>query len=315
MDDFKSVSLELRSLLERSIHKYPAEGILLSGGLDTSIIALLASKHLKKAFTVTLEGWNRDLKYAEMVAEFLDLDLEVYYFSEEEMIDAVTESIRILRTYIDYEIRSAVPVLIAMKLAKRYVGSVYVGEGADELFFGYGPIADMVNSIVMAEDDYYGGGFFTSNFEKDFQIEFLSNLFFDLGGYFGYPHKLGRGTNIRVHLPYMDAEVIRYALKIPLEYKVKSKDGKIWGKWILRKTFEGDLPEEIIWRDKTPIDVGTGSIKLREILKERMTEEELEEKKMIYRSKGIKIDNEEQSFYYERYCSDRGALKADPEDV
>ena len=56
---------------------------------------------------------------------------------------------------------------------------------------------------------------------------------------------------------------------IPFKYKVKEERGRVWGKWILRQAFQDYLPEEIIWREKVPIDSGTGSVRLLELLEAR----------------------------------------------
>ncbi|VUT27127.1 MAG: asparagine synthetase B [Candidatus Methanolliviera sp. GoM_asphalt] len=244
--------------MEEVVEGDPAEGLLLSGGLDTSVIASIASKKRKnlKAFTVTLKGYDEDLKYAKKVTEFLDLDHIIYYFSEEEMIKAVPCVMRITKCRY-FEIKSIVPVFIAMKVAKDYVGSLYVGDGADELFAGYSP---MVTLIDLLTDERYG---FSINLRNNFEDYFYKTLFEDSGEYLRSPHKIGEVMGIDVKVPYLDRRIREYARKIPMEYKVREEKGKRWGKWILRKAFEGFLPEEIIWREKVPIDIGAGSMKLK----------------------------------------------------
>jgi asparagine synthase (glutamine-hydrolysing) len=262
MDHHLNIGLQkLKKILRGVINEDPAEGLLLSGGLDTSIIALLASDHVKKAFTVSLEGCEKDLVYAEKVAEFLDLDHEVYLFDEDEMLRALPEVIDILGTHTDFQVRGAVPILIALKGAKNCVKSIYAGDGADELFAGYGSMVSLISSINSVDDDLFG-----DDFKKDFQEKYLSRLLLDLGDYLRSPYKLGKSVGIDVKLPYLNEKVVEYAIETPIEWKVREERGKPWGKWILRKAFEDDLPGEIIWREKTPIDIGTGSIRLRDIL-------------------------------------------------
>ena len=64
-----------------------------------------------------------------------------------------------------------------------------------------------------------------------------------------------------VKAPYLYAEVSEFAQKIPVDYKVRSEGGRVWGKWLPRKAFADYLPSEILWRKKTTIDSGTGAIR------------------------------------------------------
>jgi len=71
--------------------------------------------------------------------------------------------------------------------------------------------------------------------------------------------KLGKALGIEVKLPYLDPEFRSFATKISPRYKVREKEGRIFGKWIIRKAFDDILPEEVVWRIKTPIEVGSGT--------------------------------------------------------
>jgi asparagine synthase (glutamine-hydrolysing) len=244
--------------LEEVVGGDPAEGLLLSGGSDTSVIAYIASKKRKnlKAFTVTLKGYDEDLKYAKKVAKFLNLDHIIYYFSKEEMMDAVPSVVEITKCRY-FEIKSIVPVFIVMKIAKDYVRSLYIGDGADELFAGYSPIIILIDLLT---DERYG---FSKNLRDKFDDQFYKALFEDSGEYLMAPYKIGEFMSIDVKAPYLDGRIIEYARKIPIEYKVREEEGKRWEKWILRKTFEDFLPKEVVWREKVPIAVGTGSLNLK----------------------------------------------------
>jgi asparagine synthase (glutamine-hydrolysing) len=257
----------LRTSLSIAVRDDPAEGVLLSGGLDTSIIALLAKKCVDglRAFTVTFEDCDKDVKYAEKVASFLNLPLNVYSFGEEEAIEAASKlsNIFTMEYFLDQVgYTTLIPTYIALRFAKKDVNSVYTGDGADELFIGYPSLTSFVDAIFKSEEEIFG-----PTFRRDIETE-LSNIYRLCDT--RYPYRMGRALDLEVKQPFLTPKVREYALKIPLEYKVKHEKGRIWGKWILRKAFEEELPKEIIWREKTPIDFGTGSIKLLKTLRGKL---------------------------------------------
>jgi len=272
--DIGEACSRLRILLDEAVRGEKAEGVLLSGGLDTSIIALIASRHVKdlKAFTVTLEGCDEDLKYAKKMAKFLNIDHKVHYFSEQQLVEAASEAVSILAkseyaSDIPPHIKEGViegyteavgpttlaPLYIAMRFAGSYVDSVYVGDGADELFLGYNSIVSFIDFIGANSDEPFGASFIA-----DFEQELSSRVFqaYDLR----YPYMLAKSLDLEVKAPYLTLEVSEFARKLPAEHKVRSEGGRAWGKWILRKAFEEYLPKKIVWREKTTIDRGTGSI-------------------------------------------------------
>jgi asparagine synthase (glutamine-hydrolysing) len=272
--DIGEARSRLRILLDEAVKGEKAEGVLLSGGLDTSVIALIASRHVKdlKAFTVTLKGCDEDLKYAKKVARFLNLDHKIHYFSEQQLVEAASEAVGIVAKS-EYESgvpphikegliegytevvgpTTLAPLYIAMRFARSYVESVYVGDGADELFLGYNSIVSFIDFIGSNSDEPFGAGFVA-----DFERELSSRVFqaYDLR----YPYMLAKSLDLEVKAPYLTLEVSEFARKLSVEHKVRSEGGKIWGKWILRKAFEEYLPKDIVWREKTTIDRGTGSI-------------------------------------------------------
>ncbi len=263
----------LRLLLDEAIKNEKAEGVLLSGGLDTSIIALLAKRHVKglKAFTVTREGFDKDLRYARRVAHFLELDHRVHFFTQEELEEAALEGARILASsqyeeHVPPHIRGSIiegyseavgpttfaPLYIAMRFARRYVNSIYSGDGADELFIGYSSLSGFIGFIA-SNDEAFG-----AHFLRELEQDLSSRAFqaYDLR----YPYMLGEALHLQVRAPYLTPELRDFAREIPAEQKVRWEGGRLWGKWLLRKAFEDYLPKEIVWREKTTIDSGTGAL-------------------------------------------------------
>jgi len=260
MMKLSQICSDLRQLIDEAVAKELAEGVLLSGGLDTSIIALVAKRHTShlKAFTVSLEGWDNDLRYAEKVATSLGLDHQIHIFTAAEMLRVVPQAARILasrsKCFPDpVGVSVFAPNYIALRFARSFSNSVYTGDGGDELFFGYPSMVSL--GLIMSQDDEF--------YSQDFKQQLQSDLWDILQNYdIAFPIELGKALGIAVKSPYLTPQVAEYAKGIPVEYKVRDELGKVWGKWILRKAFEDYLPAEIIWREKVPIDSGTGSITL-----------------------------------------------------
>ena len=119
---------------------------------------------------------------------------------------------------------------------------------------------------------------------------------------------LGKALGIEVRLPYLDSNLKSYAMTLDSRYKINSERGRIWGKWILRKAFQDILPEEIVWRVKTPIEKGSGTTILSSLLSRKIPDLEFEEKRVKYLEKDrVTIRDKEQLFYYEIYRAALGA--------
>ena len=143
------------------------------------------------------------------------------------------------------------------------------GDGADELFTGYSYMWELdLNSYLP---------------ELARRMKFSAPL-------------LGKSLGIEVKQPFLDKELVAFALTINPKDKVKKIGDKKWGKWILRKSFEENLPPEITWREKTPLEYGSGTYHLREIISAQITNEELREKEKVY---PVQFINKEHLYYYE----------------
>jgi len=274
---------ELRFLLEEAINKNLADGILLSGGLDTSVLAVIASKFVSlKAFTVGFkEAPAPDIEYATLVAKKLGFKHIVYYFSEDELYDAVQRVIVTVKSFDPMEIRNSAAIYIGLRLAKEHgISTVMTGDGCDELFAGYS---------------------FLFNLERK-QLDLELQKLWDVMHFSSIP--LARALGLEAKLPYLDPDFKFFAMKLDSEYKIRSERGKIWGKWIIRKAYEGILSEEIIWRVKTPIEYGSGTTTLSMLFNKKISDEEFEDKKRKFLEKdNVLIRDKEQLFYYIVYRS------------
>jgi len=144
------------------------------------------------------------------------------------------------------------------------------GDGADELFAGYSYMAEL------------------SPQDLGRYIRRLSQNWHFSAGY------LGKALGIEVRQPFLDEDFVRFALEIGPELKVKDRVGK----YILRKSFESLLPAEIVWRRKEPIEYGSGSNKLHEVINNMVTDGEFQS---AAGEVDIKFINKEHFFYWRIY--------------
>ncbi len=277
----EKICFELRSLLEEAVKKNLAEGILLSGGLDTSVLAVIASKFtLLKAFTVAFQGFPApDVKYANLMANRLHLTNVVHYFDKDELYDAIRTVVKTKKYFDPMEVRNSAAILVGLKVAKeKGINTVMTGDGCDELFAGYS---------------------FLFNLEKE-KLDLELKKLWKVMSFSSVP--LAKTLDVEAKLPYLDPDFKVFAMKLDSRYKVRPEKGSVWGKWIVRKAFEGILPEEVVWRVKMPIEQGSGTSVLSSVFDRDIADVEFEDKRSRYLEEDkVVIRSKEQLFYYEIY--------------
>jgi len=264
-----NIETKFRRELRNAVRRNQAGGILLSGGLDTSILAFLSPGI--KAFTVYLESFGKDRIYARKVARYLGLKHYEREISVGEAIKEMPKVVGILQSF-DPAIPNDLAIYFAMKFAKeKGIGSLLTGDGADELLAGYSYM-------------------FKLNLEE-YIPRIAKNMHFS-------SQDIGKAIGLEIKQPYMDRKFVKFALGIKTELKIGKIGWRTFGKWILRKAYEGSLPKEIIWQGKRPIEKGSGFSKLREIIESRISDKEFEKKSRIY---PVKFITKEHLYYYEIY--------------
>jgi asparagine synthase (glutamine-hydrolysing) len=280
------IGLKLRFLLEKAVQKNLTDGILLSGGLDTSILATVASKFARlKAFTCAFQGAPApDVECAKLMATKLKLRHFIHYFSEDELFEAIPFVVRTLELFDPMLVRNNITILIASKFAKdNGANSVITGDALDELFAGYPWLFSLEKEKLDVE-----------------LLKMWDTMTFD-----SVP--IGKAVGVEVKIPYLDPDFKSFAMELDSQYKIKEERGKKWGKWIMRKAFEDVLPEEIAWRTKDPIEVGSGTTTLPRFFNLRIEDSEFEDKRRKYLEEDkVIIRDKEQLFYYEVYRSTIG---------
>jgi asparagine synthase (glutamine-hydrolysing) len=271
--------IELKATLESATQRNWAEAILLSGGLDTSIVASLAARHGPlRGYTIALEGApSPDIEYANLMAKHLNLKHKVHIFGMEELMENLPEVVKTLRVFDPMEIRNSAAVYIGMKEAKKEgVSTFLTGDACDELFAGYSFLFNLGPSELKA------------SLARLWNVMSFSAI------------TLAKSLGMTAKIPFLDPEVKQLASRVDPSFLVVEHEGQKWGKWIVRKAFEDLLPSQITWRVKTPIEYGCGTTTLPQIFDKRIPEEEFREKQRDIRElEGVTIRDKEHLAYYE----------------
>jgi asparagine synthase (glutamine-hydrolysing) len=272
--------------LEEAVKRRPVKGMLLSGGLDTSILAATAARW-SKPYCVTAAYTKApapDVEYAGQVARLFGLRHYVHYFGDDEIEEGLYKAVTVLKSFDPMEIRNSAAAYIALKAAReKGLTSVMTGDGSDELFAGYSFFFDLSKDELDAA---------LRRMQADMSFSAV-DLAEDLG--------------IQVIMPLLDPDFQDLARKIDSKLKVNYEKGQLWGKWILRKAFENILPPEIIWRVKAPLEEGTGTAVLPLLFDAGISNADYCRKRNRFLMEdGVRIRSKEHLHYYEIYRREVG---------
>jgi len=270
----------VRMLLEEITSQCDADWIAFSGGLDSSILGQIKKEQGLNAITIiTKDFLGTDLEYSQIMGKHIGINLELRYVNINEMLDAVKGTIKILKNFNDIEIRnSIVSYLYLNTLKEKNVKKVITGDGADEIFAGYNFLIKKNHAELRTE------------LRRMKEIMHFTS------------QKIASELGISVQMPYINENVIGLAETLPIEQLVNQKNGVKFGKWILRKAFENNLPSSVIWREKTPMQDGSGTTGLTKMFDSVITDDIYQEKiKKIKSKDGVTIRTKESLHYYELY--------------
>ena len=247
----------LRQAFEQAVHRQLMTdvpyGVLLSGGLDSSLVAACAAQFARHrieegdrteawwprlhSFAIGLDG-SPDLAAAQIAADALGTVHHGFVYTFWEGLDALPEVIRHIETYDVTTIRAATPMyLLARRIKAMGVKMVLSGEGSDELFGGYlyfhkAPSAEAFHEETVRKlDALHSYDCLRAN-------------------------KAMMAWGVEARVPFLDLEFIDVAMGLDAQHKMAGQ-GRI-EKAVLRKAFEGALPDSILWRQKEQFSDGVG---------------------------------------------------------
>lgn len=311
---------DLREALDAAVHRQLMSdvpyGVLLSGGLDSSITSALAKKYADKriesgdedsawwprlhSFAIGLEG-SPDLTAAQKVAEHLDTVHHEIKFTIQEGIDAIKDVVYQLETYDITTIRASTPMyLMARAIKAMGIKMVLSGEGADEIFGGYLYFHKAPNAEEFHKET-------VRKLDKLHQYDCLR------------ANKSLAAWGIEGRVPFLDKEFLDVAMRINPKDKMIHGDSldlhsrQAMEKWVLRKAFEDMLPESVIWRQKEQFSDGVGYSwidSLKEMVDKEVTDEQMANAQYRF---PVQTPASKEEFYYrsifeEHFPSDTAAL-------
>jgi len=251
--DFDTLQDALEQAVHRQLMSDVPYGVLLSGGLDSSITSALAKKYSKNriesddqkaawypqlhSFAVGLIG-SPDLKAAKLVADHIGSIHHEVTFTIQEGLDAIKDVIFHLETYDVTTVRASTPMYLMARVIKSMgIKMVLSGEGADEIFGGYLYFHKAPNPKEFHKET-------VRKLEKLYQYDCLR------------ANKSLAAWGIEGRVPFLDKEFIDVAMRINPKDKMINKDRM--EKWVLRKSFENYLPDSVAWRQKEQFSDGVG---------------------------------------------------------
>ena len=269
---------ELRNALEnagkRQLMTDVPYGVLLSGGLDSSLVSAIAKKFASQrvesgdklgawwpqlhSFAVGLKG-APDLLAAKKVADHIGTVHHEINFTVQEGLDAVRDVIYHIETYDVTTVRASTPMYLLARVIKSMgIKMVLSGEGADEIFGGYLYFHKAPNAEELHKET----------------VRKLSKLhMYDCLR----ANKSLSAWGVEGRVPFLDKEFMDVAMRLNPKDKLSGTVGRI-EKWILRKAFEDYLPEEVAWRQKEQFSDGVGYSwidTLKELTSQQVTDEQM----------------------------------------
>ncbi len=290
-------------------------GVLLSGGLDSSVIAAITQKFSSKrvesdskenawwprlhSFAVGLEG-SPDLVAAQKAADYIGTVHHEVHFTIQEALDALPDVIYHIETYDITTVRASTPMYLLARVIKSMgIKMVLSGEGSDELFGGYlyfhkAPDAkEFHEELVRKMSKLHLYDCLRANkslmaWGVEGRVPFLDKEFIDIAMNLNPSDKM----NIKVEESLLDSE--KYGFDRNSHQRIE--------KWILRKAFEDMLPESIVWRQKEQFSDGVGYSWIDTLKK--VTEEKISDAEFARREDRFPINppkTKEEYFYREIY--------------
>ncbi|MGI0034783.1 MAG: asparagine synthase C-terminal domain-containing protein [Nitrososphaera sp.] len=267
-------------MLSSSVMRNPAEALLLSGGLDSSILACILRP--KCCITAAYGTAAPDLPFAAQVAKkYCKSHVEVV-LDDARMLELVEQVVQILKTFDPTEIRNSSVALAGMQQAKNDgYSSVMTGDGGDELFAGYN----------------YLSRYFSDPEKLDLELRRLWEVM-----HFS-SMKLGEHMGIDVRSPFLDDEFATFAKSLAIDKKAGERAGLKWGKFVLRECYEPELGAMIAWRPKLAQEQGAATDNFHYYLDRLIDDPAFASRAKRAQEEGVKLKSKEHLHYYTLFRS------------
>jgi asparagine synthase (glutamine-hydrolysing) len=269
----------LRTKLTQVTSKYHNNSLLLSGGLDSSVLCYLLRPSL--SIVTSLGSDSQDLKFAKDVAKkYSDNHIE-RIVDFDDIIKVVPKIIKTFKTFDPLEIRNSSVIYFGIYEAKQSgYSSIVTGDGADELFAGYNYL-----------QRYYG------------DLKKLQTVLDNLWKIMKFSSiKIGNELGVKVKTPYLEKPIYDLAISMDILEKVGSHNDKKWGKFVLRKAFSKELGS-IVWRSKMALEQGSGFEQISHKFEQNMDDDQFAKLTKSLVDEKVKVRDKEQLYYYEIYKS------------
>lgn len=291
--DLAALRSALEAAVKRQLMSDVPYGVLLSGGLDSSVISAIAKKYAAKrietdsrneawwpqlhSFAVGLEG-APDLVAARKVAEHIGTVHHEIHYTVQEGLDAIRDVIYFIETYDVTTVRASTPMYLLARVIKSMgIKMVLSGEGADEVFGGYLYFHKAPDAEAFHEETVRKLG----------KLHLYDCL---------RANKSLCAWGVEGRVPFLDKEFLDVAMRIDPEEKMV-KNGRI-EKWVLRKAFEDLLPESVVWRQKEQFSDGVGYNWIDSLKK--ITREQVSDTDMAHAAERFPVNpprNKEEYYY------------------
>ncbi len=291
--DITALRSALEDAVKRQLMSDVPYGVLLSGGLDSSIISAIAKKYAARrietdsrkeawwprlhSFAIGLEG-APDLAAARKVAEHIGTVHHEIHYTVQEGLDAIRDVIYFIETYDVTTVRASTPMYLLARVIKSMgIKMVLSGEGADEVFGGYLYFHKAPDAKAFHEETVRKLG----------KLHLYDCL---------RANKSLCAWGVEGRVPFLDKEFLDVAMRLKPEDKM-IKDGRI-EKWVLRKAFEDLLPESVVWRQKEQFSDGVGYNWIDSLKK--LTEEQVSDTDMAHAAERFPVNpprNKEEYYY------------------
>ena len=251
-DNENGILENIKSLLTTAVVKRLMSereiGCLLSGGLDSSLIASIVSKNYigekLNTFSIGIEG-SVDLKYAQVVADFIQSNHHSIQISEKDFLNAIETVIYNIESYDTTTVRASVGNYLVSKYIKDNTDCkvIFNGDGSDEVCCGYLYLRNAPNARELQLES-----------EKLIKELYLFDVL--------RSDRCISSNGLEARTPFLDKKFVKYYLSIPAELKIFNSSNKI-EKDLLRKAFDDNtfLPKDVLWRRKVAFSDGVSSQK------------------------------------------------------